>query len=160
MNENQNLHHAQPVRTQKSGGNNTVLIVILVIIAVAGLAFYLKPWERFMSPASAPASATGSQSQTPESLDAIAALSKIYEVPVGDEPILYTIDDAQALIAQQAFFTGAQNGDTLFIFPQNMKAVIFSQARNKVINAGPLSYQGDGNPAATGIDPTVPFEGE
>ncbi|OGG60524.1 hypothetical protein A3C89_04015 [Candidatus Kaiserbacteria bacterium RIFCSPHIGHO2_02_FULL_50_50] len=150
----ENPHQAQPMRQKKRGGiNNKALLGILVVVVV-GAAAYFKPWERTSittgttSPADIQIGST-----TKEAKDLLDELGDIYAVPANDEPVLYTIDDAAALIAQQAFFTGSQNGDTLFIFPKSMKAVIFSQERNKVINAGPLSYEGDQS-VTTGVTPT------
>ncbi len=157
MNENSHPHQAQPVRVRKYGGVNTKVLLVLIIMVITVATFYFKPEERVDAPAAATSTLDGQLgSATEESQNILASLSEIYEVPVDDEPVMYTIDDAAALIAQQAFFTGSQNGDTLFIFPKSMKAVIYSQQRNKVINAGPLSYQGDESAATPATEASAP----
>src|SRR3989338_10786265 len=119
---NENSHQAQPMRQKKRGGiSNKALLGILAVVVV-GATVYFKPWER-TGTATGTVSPVDIQigSTTQEAKDLLDELSDIYAVPANDEPVLYTIDDAAALIAQQAFFTGSQNGDTLFIFPKSMK---------------------------------------
>lgn len=69
---------------------------------------------------------------------AIAAVGQLMILPEGDEPVLATVTDAEALIAQQAFFAGSIDGDHLLLFPRSLKAIIYSPSRNKIINAGPI----------------------
>lgn len=69
---------------------------------------------------------------------AIKAVSKHMILPEGDEPMLATVTDAEMLIKQQVFFSSAINGDQLLLFPRNLKAIIYSPSRNKVVNAGPI----------------------
>lgn len=85
-----------------------------------------------------------SSAQTPEAkaakelAAAVSGVSDLMILPEGDQPVLATITDAKALIAQQTFFAGSVNGDKLLLFPKNMKAVIWSPSRNKIVNAGPI----------------------
>lgn len=72
---------------------------------------------------------------------AVAAVGELMILPEGDEPVLATVTDAEALTAQQAFFSGSVNGDQLLLFPRSLKAVIYSPSRNKIINAGPIEQQ-------------------
>lgn len=72
---------------------------------------------------------------------AIVDISDLIILPQGDEPVLATVTDAEALIKQQAFFSGSVNGDQLLLFPKNMKAVIYSPTRNIIVNAGPIEQQ-------------------
>lgn len=90
---------------------------------------------------------------------AIAAVGQLMILPEGDEPVLATVTDAEALIKQQAFFSGAVNGDQLLLFPKNLKAVIYSPSRGKIINAGPIEQQpvGDGE-ARTQTQSTAPAD--
>lgn len=72
---------------------------------------------------------------------AVSAVGELMILPEGDEPVLATVTDAETLIKQQAFFAGATDGDQLLLFPKNMKAVIYSPSRGKIINAGPIEQQ-------------------
>lgn len=57
-----------------------------------------------------------------------------------EDPTIATITDAENLIQQQPFYAGAQNGDKLLIFPNAKKAIIYSEARDKLINVGPIYF--------------------
>lgn len=72
---------------------------------------------------------------------AMSAVSKHMILPEGDEPVLATVTDAGTLIKQQAFFAGSVNGDQLLLFPRNLKAILYSPSRNKIVNAGPIEQQ-------------------
>jgi hypothetical protein len=72
---------------------------------------------------------------------AVASVGKLIILPEGDEPVLATVTDAETLIKQQAFFTGAINGDQLLLFPRNLKAVLYSPSRKMIVNVGPIQQQ-------------------
>jgi hypothetical protein len=76
------------------------------------------------------------------------SLSKISIIP-NEEPVIFTISDADALIKEQQFFTNSQNGDTLLIFPKAMKAIIYSSSRNIIVNMGPVTSEEPIVPADT-----------
>lgn len=149
-------------RPEQGEDKTTKIIITVFIIAIIGAVAYFQPWKSgdttTITNSGAAVISTGS---TPEQGEAaktvLEALGKIMLLPTGDEPVIYAIENAQELIAQQAFFTGSQNGDTLIIFPQNQKAIIYSSARNVVVNAGPLSTSDEAaapSPAATTATPS------
>ncbi|MBI2450820.1 MAG: LytR C-terminal domain-containing protein [Parcubacteria group bacterium] len=72
---------------------------------------------------------------------AMASVGELMILPEGDEPVLATVTDAETLIKQQAFFTGAVNGDQLLLFPRNLKAVLYSPSRKMIVNMGPIQQQ-------------------
>lgn len=67
-------------------------------------------------------------------------ISKISIVP-NEDPLVFTISDADLLIKEQSFFVNSQNGDTLLIFPKAMKAVIYSSSRGIIVNMGPVTSE-------------------
>lgn len=71
---------------------------------------------------------------------------QIIDLPKGETPAVFDITDPQSLISQQAFFTNAQKGDKLIVYPQSGKAIIYSPERKRVINAGPVTFN---QPTAT-----------
>lgn len=107
-----------------------LFVIAFVIIIAAGYGVYEKYFNL-----------TDAERAQKELKAAMSAVSKHMILPEGDEPVLATVTDAEALAKQQAFFTGAVNGDQLLLFPRNLKAVIFSPSRNKIINAGPIEQQ-------------------
>lgn len=119
------------------------LVIGFLVIVVSGYGVY----ERYFS-------LTDAERAEKELSTAVAAVSKLIILPQGDEPVLATVTDAEALIAQQAFFAGAVNGDQLLLFPKNLKAVIYSPSRNVIVNAGPIEQDAksvveDGEPPAS-----------
>jgi len=68
-------------------------------------------------------------------------LSKFMVVP-DEEPLIFTISDVDFLVQEQRFFENASNGDILFVFPEAEKAVVYSQEKQRIINAGPVNFDG------------------
>jgi hypothetical protein len=64
-----------------------------------------------------------------------------------EEPVLFTVNDAVLLKSQQAFFKDAENGDVLLVFQTSGKALIYRESSDKIINAGPVSFQQPTTPA-------------
>ncbi len=69
-------------------------------------------------------------------------LARFMVVP-DEEPLIFTISDVDFLVKEQKFFLNASNGDTLFIFPEAEKAVVYSQEKQRIINAGPVNFDQD-----------------
>lgn len=112
------------------GRHRMVFIVSLFIVLGVGYGVYGKYFHL-----------TDAERAQKELVAAIEAVGKLMVLPQGDEPVLATVTDAEALIKQQAFFSGSINGDQLLLFPKNMKAIIYSPSREKIINAGPIEQQ-------------------
>lgn len=73
----------------------------------------------------------------------VALIAKVKALTVlpEEEPVLFTVNDANLLKSQQAFFKDAQNGDVLMVFQKDSKALIYRESENKIVNAGPISFQ-------------------
>ncbi len=119
-------------------------MVALVLIILGGYSIYQKYFHL-----------TPTQIAQKELAAAVAGVSKLIILPQGDEPVLATVTDAKTLIAQQAFFAGAVNGDQLLLFPRNLKAVLWSPSRNVIVNVGPIQ-QPQSASAAAGIQTNTP----
>lgn len=107
-----------------------LFVIAFVIIIAAGIGVY----ERYFD-------LTDAERAQKELAAAMFSVSKHMILPEGDDPVLATVTDAEALIKQQTFFAGAVNGDQLLLFPRSLKAVIYSPSRNRIINAGPIEQQ-------------------
>ena len=68
----------------------------------------------------------------------LSQLGHLMLLPSNDTPVVATIVDPSALIKQQAFFQGSIKGDVVLIYPKTSRAILFSPARGKIINAGPV----------------------
>lgn len=107
-------------------------LVILFLVALASYGVY----EKFFH-------LTPAERAKKELAVAVGGVSKYMFLPEGDEPVLATVTDAKALITQQAFFAGSVNGDQLLLYPKNLKAIIWSPSREKIVNVGPIQQQGE-----------------
>ncbi len=65
-------------------------------------------------------------------------VTKLIMLPTNEAPIISIINNADELIKEQPFFTGAQNGDILLGYRNSLKAIIYSPSRNLIVNAGPI----------------------
>lgn len=112
------------------GKKKVVPLIMLVVIIGSAYGVY----EKFFN-------LSDEERAQKELAAAVAAVGQLMMLPEGDEPVLAIVTDAEALIAQQLFFSGAINGDQLLLFPRSLKAVIYSPSRDKIINAGPIEQQ-------------------
>lgn len=107
------------------------LAILVILVALALLAFFTLRSE-------SPEENAQQENAQQELTSVVVAVGKLMVLPEGDEPVLATVTDAEALIAQQVFFVGTVDGDQLLLFPKSLKAIIYSPSRDKIINAGPI----------------------
>ena len=67
-------------------------------------------------------------------------VSKFIILP-NEEPNLATVQNAETLVVQQPFFSGAINGDKVLIYKD--KAIIYSPERDILVNVGPVYEQNE-----------------
>ncbi|MDP1884192.1 MAG: LytR C-terminal domain-containing protein [Candidatus Moranbacteria bacterium] len=67
-----------------------------------------------------------------------AAVEKLMELPVGEEPVLATVTDVDK-IRTQKFFDKAQNGDRVLIYKDNQKLILYRPTINKIIEVSQTS---------------------
>lgn len=84
--------------------------------------------------------------------NAVAAAGKLMLLPDNEEPLIATILDVEALKAEQAFYSNAQNGDQLLIFGNSLRAVIYSPERNMIVNVGPVQVPQEEVPISADTD--------
>lgn len=117
-----------------------IAIVVGVLVVLGGAYFGWMTWQA--NQASPEVQAAKLEEQKNVIIEKIKALTVLPE----EEPVLFTVNDANLLKGQQAFFKDAANGDVLLVFQTSGKALIYREATNQIINAGPVSFQ---QPAAT-----------
>ena len=66
----------------------------------------------------------------------IRTVGELIELPLGEEPVIGTVQDAATLANDQKFFSNAQNGDRVLIYKD--KAIIYRPDIKKLINVGPV----------------------
>ncbi len=117
------------------------VVIVLVIVVATGVYVYTHrqtPQEKAAAQVAA----------------AVAGLEKHMIVPAGT-PVLATVQDAKALKAQQPFFSNAQNGDQLLIFPESRQAVLYSPSRGVIVNVGPIEYPNNTTPTKNNTLPAT-----
>lgn len=117
--------------TSKTANAWKIIIFIIFLLAICFAAWYFLFREN--SKPVAPQNANNTQ--TPQSL--LEKISKHIILPAED-PIISTVTDAQKLQKEDAFFSNVQNGDTLLIFPNTKKAILYSSRRDVLVNVGPV----------------------
>ncbi len=76
----------------------------------------------------------------------IEKIGKLMVLSSEEKPLLATVQDADGLKKEQAFFKDAQNGDIVLIYQD--KAILYSETQDKIVNVGPVYIQGkDGQSA-------------
>ena len=69
-------------------------------------------------------------------------VSKHVILPEG-KPSIFVVQDPDLLIKQQAFFKGVEKGDSLIVYPEIGKAIIYSNSRDIIVNVGPVTFDQD-----------------
>ena len=72
----------------------------------------------------------------------VSSVSKVIDLPVGEEPTVATVRDTSKLQGQP-FFEHAQNGDVLLMYAKADKAILYRPAEHKIIEVSPLSLGQD-----------------
>jgi hypothetical protein len=121
--------------------NKQIILVAIAIILVAGVAYF--GWDKYQANTNSPeAQVAKAEEQKTTIINKIKQLTVLPE----EEPVLFTVNDASLLKTQQAFFKDSENGDVLLVFQKSGKALIYRESGNKIVNAGPISFQ---QPTAT-----------
>jgi len=119
---------------KKGGSSVFVGLVIGVIIGVGGL----WTWNHYSTKSAQDMVSQANQAQV---ADLITKVGKLVILPTGEEPVVATINDAASLIKQQAFYSGAVNGDVVLVYQKSAKAIVYSPSRNMIVNVGPVIMQ-------------------
>jgi hypothetical protein len=98
-------------------------------------------WNSFYGSSATTQSAVTAQTNQAQIADLIAKVGKLVILPTGEQPVIATINDAASLIKQQAFYTGAINGDVVLVYQKAAKAIVYSPSRNMIVNVGPVILQ-------------------
>lgn len=115
-----------------------VLFLLVVVIALAGYAgayYFYDQYQKTKIVLDNPEIA--SQNEVKE---ITSKLGKIYEIPQDEEPTVATVLDKEKL-ADQPFFSKAENGDKVIIYTKTQLAILYRVEANKIISVAPVSLQ-------------------
>jgi hypothetical protein len=115
-----------------------IAFVILAFLAVAGASAGIYYYYQYKSVVKR------SQDPQAEIKDILAKVSKLMELPEGEDPTVATVQDADQ-IRSQPFFTKAQNGQRVILYTNARLAILFDEKANKIINVGAINV---GTPSA------------
>lgn len=99
-----------------------IILVVLIVLVGGGLLGYKLMHKKPVTPAP---------------VDTLTSLKKIYSLPENVTPTIATIEDAAKIKAKEVFFTNAQNGDKLIVYPD--QAIIFRPSTNQIINSSSIT---------------------
>ena len=121
---------------RKKGGKSrkkrllTVVIIALVVFGGAGFAGY-----KYMNTESYKQKRAETATK-----NLVKKIGKLMVLPEGQDPAVFNIEDPETLVAQQAFFKGAEQGDKLIVYPELSRAIIYSPKRDVIVNVGPITF--------------------
>jgi len=101
-------------------------VIVFAIIA----AFFFKQYQEVKDNPDAAAKATSER--------VLEKVGKLYFLPGSEEPTVAQIEDKEKL-SGQSFFSSAQNGDYLLVYPEAKIALLYREDANKLVNVGPVS---------------------
>ena len=122
-----------------------IAIIIIAIIAL-GLGGYFYYQVRMLK--------TNPQNiAQKEADDLVSKVSKLYLLPVGENPTIATVSDPE-LLKSQSFFTQALKDDKVLIYTKAGKAILYRPSIDKVIETAPISNNIKADNATTGTTST------
>lgn len=144
-----NLKTASSARNKEGDLNlkNTILILLLFAL-LCGFAWYFYAYKKAQKEISYLTEQMQVNQMSKEEVDQLLEeVSKLMILPEDQgEPMIATIKDVELLKKNEPFYVNAQNGDKLIIYQD--RAIIYSPARHKIVNVGPVYLQSDDNQEA------------
>jgi len=114
-----------------------LIFIILFIVAIVGFVWYYVNYQQLKDEVDLMGDSAAQQEMYEQEVeDILLQVGRHIVLPEGEMPELATVQDAEALAAEQAFFEGAINGDKLLVFSQ--KALLYSPSRDILVNVGPI----------------------
>ena len=130
------------VSEKKRGGKGIIFVLlILLIAAVVGFVWSYSNYRSIKKQVSVLSTPEGQQQVAQQEIDAIVAkVGRLIVLP-NETPILATIQNAEELAKTQPFYVGSTNGDRVLIYQQAAKAIIYNEAKDILVNVGPVFIQ-------------------
>lgn len=102
-------------------------IVILLAATAAPSYYFYSQYQKTQALLKNPAEAAREENR-----QLVSKISKIVDLPSGEDPTVATISDKEKLAAQP-FFARAQNGDKVLFYGTTKKAILYRPQTNKII---------------------------
>ena len=124
---------------------NTVIILIAIIAIAFGSYFYYQLRSLKINP---------NDVAKKETTDLVAKISKLYLLPVGEDPTIATVSDPQVL-KSQSFFTQSEKGDKVLIYSKAGRAILYRPSIDKIIETAPISNNPKTSTVSSPVAPTT-----
>ena len=126
------------MENSKSGSKKKYLskktiFIVVVIIAIAGIICSVFFYNKYQSIKNNPAEVAKQETKI-----LVDNISKLMDLPTGEDPTIATVTDSTKL-TDQDFFKDSQNGDKLLAYTIAKKAILYRPSTNKIINIAPFS---------------------
>ena len=114
---------------------------IIFVLSAIGAAWSFAG-KRIATSSSSDRAAEIDQEEAQKEIDELVEqVSKHILLPKDEEPVIATVVDARALVKEQPFYHNVRNGDKLLIYPNTLRALIYSPERDILVNVGPVQVQ-------------------
>ena len=110
-----------------------MVFICVIIIAIAAIACSIFFYNKYQSIKNNP-----TEVSKQETKKLVEDISKLTDLPTGEDPTIATVTDNTKL-NDQTFFKDVQNGDKLLAYTIAKKAILYRPSTNKIINIAPFS---------------------
>jgi cytoskeletal protein RodZ len=118
-------------------------LVAIIILVVAG--YYA--WTVYKPQ---PSQAEAQKMAEQQVMALVAKVRRHMVLPEKEVPQVAEIKDAALAAKEQPFLAGSQNGDVLLVYTSISKAIVYSPARDVIVNVGPVQMNNTDTYAQTG----------
>ncbi|MFC1649695.1 LytR C-terminal domain-containing protein [Patescibacteria group bacterium] len=114
-----------------------VVALILIGLVVASVILAIREKPEWLGLTKSPDAARE------EAVAIVEEVGKLIDLPEGEDPTIATVSDVDK-VRSQPFFTNAQNGDKVIIYPDSRKAILYRPSTGKIIEIGSINIQETG----------------
>ena len=118
-------------------------VIILIILGIGGYFFY-----KNQTPQINPNDPQAAQQEVRKLVEEV---SKLIDLPIGEDPTVATVTDVEKLKGQ-AFFQKAKNGHKVLIYSNAKKAILYDPQAKRIIDIAPINI---GSPSAQEATPSA-----
>lgn len=134
MDSHNKTEHTAKTKTKKWPKAIIAILALLLLISAAGMGYF---YAQYQDVKNDPQKVTQA-----EITEITEKAGRLISLPKDEQPTLATVNDTEKLQGQP-FFSEAQDGDKLLIYPEAKKAFIYRPSENIIVNVGPIVLNAD-----------------
>lgn len=117
----------------------TITLALLLVISAGAFGWSFYKYTQTKKQLMQVSSIEGQKAIAQKEVNALLEKVKKHMVlPEGEEPVVATVTDKEALSKEQPFYANAHNGDRVIAYMTARKAIIYDPIRDVIVNAGPI----------------------